>query len=254
MKLTPIDIKKQEFKKALRGFDPVEVKAYLDFVAEEYEQLLRHNQQLEKQVNSYQTELRHYKDVEKTLKQTLYEVKQTSQLSKQTSQKEAELIKREAEIQAAKMLEEAKAQAERIRKEVENLKQQKDSFVTRLKYLLSSQLELIEMLQVDEEQLEGIKEKSLSPFKGSKRNIHGAHRVPNSKGDKGDVQKDNGSAQVASLSIKDEPEIKMPQPEQEKQSKRGKSKETKKDNVAKDFFKDIFGEDLDVDDIFNDGQ
>jgi len=248
LKLTPIDIKKQEFKKVLRGLDPVEVKAYLDFVADEYEQLLQHNQQLEKQVASYQTELRHYKDVEKTLKQTLYEVKQTSQLSKQTSQKEAELIKREAEIQAKKMVGEAKAEVERIRKELENLKQQKDSFVTRLRYLLSSQLELIEMLQVDDEQLEIIKEKSASQFKGTKRSASSKRSaVP-----KPETKPQNKPAAPVEATGQEEPEIRMPKSEKEHPAPAKKEKEEKKENKTKDFFKDIFGEDLDVDDIFKD--
>ena len=248
MKLTPIDIKKQEFKKALRGLDPVEVKAYLDFVADEYEQLLRHNQQLEKQVASYQTELRHYKDVEKTLKQTLYEVKQTSQLSKQTSLKEAELIKREAEIQARKMIEEARAEAERIRKEVESLKQKKDSFITRLKYLLSSQLELIEMLQMEDEQLDVIKEKNPSQFKGSKRNTHVVAKAANVK----EEFKKAAKKQASKIVEKEEPEIQMPKSEKESKPVRETEKGMKKEDGSKDFFKDIFGEDLDVDDIFKD--
>ena len=247
MSLAPIDIKKQEFKKALRGYDPVEVKAYLDFVAEEYEQLLRRNQQLEKQVNSYQTELKHYKDVEKTLKQTLYEVKQTSQLSKETSQKEAELIKREAEIKATKIMEEAKAEVERLRKEVENLKQQKDSFVTRLKYLLSSQLELIEMLQVDDDQLNVIKEKPVSQFKGTKRSVSSEKRSVKAK--------PQPKAETPAKAKKDEePEIQMPKKEKENKPTKAEEPKPKKENVAKDFFKDIFGEDLDVDDIFKDGK
>ncbi|MFQ5630060.1 MAG: DivIVA domain-containing protein, partial [bacterium] len=41
MKLTPLDIKKQEFKKNLRGYDPIEVDAFLEMVANEFESLLR---------------------------------------------------------------------------------------------------------------------------------------------------------------------------------------------------------------------
>ena len=33
MKLTPLDIKKQEFKKVMRGFDPVEVDTFMDMMA-----------------------------------------------------------------------------------------------------------------------------------------------------------------------------------------------------------------------------
>jgi cell division initiation protein len=46
MKLTPLDIRKQEFRKTLRGFDPIEVQTFLEMVGEEYEQLLEKNKQL----------------------------------------------------------------------------------------------------------------------------------------------------------------------------------------------------------------
>ncbi|NVM02542.1 MAG: DivIVA domain-containing protein, partial [Candidatus Helarchaeota archaeon] len=41
MKLTPLDIKRQEFKKVMRGYDVIEVDAFLEMVADEYESLLR---------------------------------------------------------------------------------------------------------------------------------------------------------------------------------------------------------------------
>ncbi len=239
MKLTPIDIKKQEFKKSLRGYDPVEVETYLEYVADEYEKLLQANQMLEKQVVTLQTELRHYKDVEKTLKQTLHEVQQTSQISKQTSQKEAELIKREAEIQAAKMIDQARVEVSKLQKEINDLKQKKDSFITRLRYLLSSQLELLEILEADDDQLEKFKEKTKRWFGGSKRpNTAAPTRVKSRKAE--------------------EPEIEIRAPEREKKvpAPKTKTKSANADSVKKespdakqtDFFKDIFGDDLDVDD------
>jgi cell division initiation protein len=41
VKLTPLDIRRQEFKKVVRGVDPEEVSVFLDMVAGEYERILR---------------------------------------------------------------------------------------------------------------------------------------------------------------------------------------------------------------------
>jgi len=246
LKLTPIDIKKQEFKRGLRGYDPDEVRAYLEFVADEYEQLLQYNTQLEKQVASYQTELRHYKEVEKTLKQTLHELQETSKLSKQTSQKEADLIKREAQLKASKMVEEAKTEVEKIRKELADLQQQKNSLVTRLRYLLLSQLELLDVLQTDDSDLDDIKEKTQKLFKGSRRSSHASKRQPSPASAAGEKEKE-ASARPA----KAEPEIRMPKAEQPvKNAKSAPKPSAKEQKKSKDFFKDIFGDDLSVDDIF----
>jgi len=236
LKLTPIDIKKQEFKKSLRGFDPIEVETYLEYVAEEYEKLLQINQQLEKQVATYQAELKHYKDVEKTLKQTLYEVQETSMLSKKTSKKEAELIKREAEIRATKIIEEARAEVEKLKKELSDLKHQKDSFVTRLRYLLSSQLDLLEMLDTDDADLDKLREKTKKTFTGSRRSSV-------------QPQKNNKIENTKKTPEETEPEINLA-PAKPKKQPAPQKKEPEKSTKRQDFFKDIFGDDLDVDDIF----
>ncbi len=242
MKLTPIDIKKQEFKTSLRGYDRVEVDTYLEYVAETFEDLLQQNQKLEKEVHTLKVELRHYKDVEKTLKQTLYEVQQTSQLSKKTSEKEAELIKREAEVKARQMVEEAKAEVERIKRELAELQQQKDSLITRLRYLLSSQLELLEILEIDDKQLEKLKDKSRTTFKGSKRVAPKNEKIklneqrPAKKSEPEiTIKADNN--QNAAGDKKSVPVTNKTQP----------SKNDAKDNQKKkaDFFKDIFGDELD---------
>ena len=46
MKLTPLDIQRQEFRQRFRGLDPDEVRAFLSLVAEEMEQLRSENEKL----------------------------------------------------------------------------------------------------------------------------------------------------------------------------------------------------------------
>ena len=41
MKLTPLDIRKQEFKKLMRGYDPVEVDTFMEMVAADLEEALK---------------------------------------------------------------------------------------------------------------------------------------------------------------------------------------------------------------------
>ncbi|MHB2147894.1 DivIVA domain-containing protein [Calditrichota bacterium LG25] len=232
MKLTPIDIKKQEFKTALRGYDRVEVETYLEYVAEEYERLLQNNQRLEKEVGVLKAELRHYKDVEKTLKQTLYEVQQTSQLSKKTSEKEAELIRREAEVQAKKMIEDARGEVSLLKRELADLKQQKDSLITRLRYLLSSQLELLEILETDDAQLDKLKNKTHQVFKGSKRAVPVQEKS---------AKKTAPAEKEPEINIQNDKTPAAPKPEK----KQAKSSDENKSKKSADFFKDIFGDDLD---------
>ena len=55
MKLTPLDIKKQEFKKVLRGYDPVEVDSFLDMMSNEFADLLRQSKEMSGQLVEFET-------------------------------------------------------------------------------------------------------------------------------------------------------------------------------------------------------
>ncbi len=164
MRLTPLEIKKQEFSKSMRGFDPVEVNTFIEKLADDYEELLQENEKLHKQLITAQTELKHFQEVEKTLKQTLYNVQETSQLSKENSQKEANLIKKEAELAATKMMDRARQEVHTMREEINTLRQQKESFIARLRHLLSSQMELLEVLEIDDNDVAKIKDKTKKSF------------------------------------------------------------------------------------------
>lgn len=155
MKLTPLDIKKQEFKKSLRGFDPVEVETFLEMVADEFESLIREKNNLADDVLKLKTQLRNYQEVEKTLQETLMAAQQSVNESRQNSQREAGLLIREAEIKAEKVLEEAKLKLAELKNELLVVKAQKDSFAKRLRHLLASELELLEVLEIDDLGFEG---------------------------------------------------------------------------------------------------
>ena len=46
MRITPLDVRKQDFRKAVRGFDCDEVRAFLTTLADEYEAVLVDNKQI----------------------------------------------------------------------------------------------------------------------------------------------------------------------------------------------------------------
>jgi len=150
LKLTPLDIKKQEFRKSLRGYEAIEVDTFLEMVAEEFEALIREKNALHDEALKLRTQLRDYQSVEKALQDTLMTAQQSITESRQNSERQADLIVREAEIKAEKILEEAKLKLAELKNELVLIKSQKDSFARRLRYLLTSQLDLIEVLESDD--------------------------------------------------------------------------------------------------------
>jgi len=162
VRLTPLDIRKQEFRRVMRGLDQEEVEAFLSMVADEFETLIREKNQLNDDVLKLRTQLRDYQHVEHTLRETLVSARQNVEQSKANSQKQAEMILREADLKAEQIIEDAKEELMELRNEIRLLKSQKDSFAKRLRYLIESQLELISALEIDESDL-GEYQKAVNP-------------------------------------------------------------------------------------------
>ena len=150
MKLTPLEIRKQEFRKAMRGFDPIEVQTFLEMVSEQYEELVEENKRQSRQVIELQAKLENYQNSEKSLRETLLNVQEVKKQSEESSRRQADLILKEAELKALEILENARKQTRRIREEVNWLKSQKESFINRLRHILASQIELLSVMEIDD--------------------------------------------------------------------------------------------------------
>ncbi|MBN1543537.1 DivIVA domain-containing protein [candidate division KSB1 bacterium] len=150
MKLTPLDIRKQEFKRILRGLDPDEVEAFLGMVADEFEMLIREKNQLNDELIKLRTQLKDYQQVESTLRDTLVRAQNTVEESRANSRREAEIIIHEAELQAEHIIKEAKEELIEMRNDLHMLRMQKESFAKRLQHLLESQLELLRVMSMDD--------------------------------------------------------------------------------------------------------
>ena len=155
MKLTPIDIRKWEFKKGVRGYDKYEVQAFLDLAAEEFEKLMQDRREFEQKSKRLEKEIEEYKRVEKSLQDTLISAKETTDRSMENSRKEAELIIGDAELHADKVLESARKKVSKIEDEITRLTVLRDSFAVKLRSILSSQIELVEMFaEVNDDDVE----------------------------------------------------------------------------------------------------
>jgi len=157
LKITPLEIRKHEFKRSFRGFDPIEVETFLEMIADIYENLLNEKNKLTEERIRLDTELANYQKVEKTLQETLLNLQENKTQSRENSKREADLITNEAKVEAEKLIEKARREVSSLKEEIMVLKTQKYSFATRLKYLLHSQIELIKVLELDDDMIKEIK-------------------------------------------------------------------------------------------------
>jgi cell division initiation protein len=151
VKITPMDIKNQDFKRVMRGFDPVEVNTFLEMLSNEVEKLVREQKENRERVMELETQLKDYKLLEKSLQQALLQAQESASQSRDQSNKEAEIIIKQAETRAGEIVHDARTSLSRLRNEIEQLKTIRETMVSHMKILLNSQLELLQSLESEKD-------------------------------------------------------------------------------------------------------
>jgi len=147
MKLTPLDIQQQQFRSVFWGFDPKEVDAFLDVVANELEGLIRTNNGLRDDVERKEQELRQHRERERNLKDTMMTATRLTEDIKQNARKEAEIVIAQAENQAEQIIANAHTRLARVIEDLDELKRQKAQFEETLRSLIQSHSKLLESMQ-----------------------------------------------------------------------------------------------------------
>lgn len=160
MRLTPIDIRKQQFRKAMRGFDVDEVETFMTLIADEMEELIGTAQKNKAEIATLKERLGEYQQMEATMRETLVTVQKAAEEKRDAARKEAEIIIKEAEVQASNWMEDAHRTVREVKKELARLGGMRDSYVSRLKMLMQSQLDMLKMLEKDDE----VPEETLNMF------------------------------------------------------------------------------------------
>ncbi len=148
MKLTPLDIRRQEFKKSLRGYDTVEVQTFMEMMGNELESLVKEQSDSKTRLIELESDLKNYKQIERTLQQTLMQAQEATGKTYEAARRDAESIIKEAEVKASQILISANGEIARLNNEIAQLHGRRDSVIGRLRVLLSSELELLKSLEV----------------------------------------------------------------------------------------------------------
>ena len=122
MNVSPLDLRQQRFRTGLRGFDKVEVTAFLAAVADDYEQALRETDRLKHDLMRMEAVLSEHREHEKNLQNTLLMAHKLSDDIKANAELEGRRIVREAESRSELLLERTQARLEDIQREIDGLK------------------------------------------------------------------------------------------------------------------------------------
>jgi cell division initiation protein len=136
--LTPLEIQKQVFARALKGYNPDEVRGYLSLVAEEIERLVKDVDRLSRENAMLREELDDHSQRERILKDTLLSAQKVSEDVKSNARKEAELIVKDAELLSERVIAQAMQRVSDIERSIQDLKIERVAVRSRLQSTLDS--------------------------------------------------------------------------------------------------------------------
>ncbi|GBD97300.1 septum site-determining protein DivIVA [bacterium BMS3Abin06] len=152
MRITPLDIQQKQFATKFRGFDMEEVDSFLEIIREEMEELLRENANLREEARRFEKQLKEYKNMEVTLRDTLIKTQELVEGYKATAKKDAELLRKEAELNADQILRDAQDRVVKIHEDITDLKGIRRHFKEEVRRLIESHLGMIEFDKEREEE------------------------------------------------------------------------------------------------------
>ncbi len=155
MRISPLDIRKQPFRRTFRGFDPDAVNSFLEMVASEYEAIIGENNNLATRIKNLEQRLESYEKIERMLNETLITAQKTTDEARVNAQKEAELIIKDAQIRAQQYEDEARMRVHELESEAIALRNQRDSFLARFRAMLTTQLNLLDVISGELRGLQG---------------------------------------------------------------------------------------------------
>lgn len=147
----------EKFTRALRGYDPGEVNAFIDKIISQVETMVSEMKEKDEKIERLESmeaeytvlknKQQQWNNMEETLKRAILMAEKTSEQIKLNAHQERETIITDAKRNASRIVNEALLKAETIEKEADSLKRNVVLFKKRLKDIIETQLELVDDIE-----------------------------------------------------------------------------------------------------------
>lgn len=138
--ISPKDIRKSDFKKTFRGYDPIEVDAFLETVSIRYERIFEENHNLNDKIKVLTGDIDVYRDNETTLQKAIVKAQDLAEEILVNAKKRAENIIKESELNAQKISQDNEKEIMGRKQELEELKLRNDKLVEDVKLFFMEKL------------------------------------------------------------------------------------------------------------------
>jgi cell division initiation protein len=125
MNVSPLDLRQQRFRTALRGFDKVEVTSFLLAVADDYEQALREADRLRQELNGLEGVVNEYRQHERTLKATLMAAQKLGDDMKASAEEESRKLLQDAQVRSEQMIESSQSKLQEAQRQMDSVMQKR---------------------------------------------------------------------------------------------------------------------------------
>ena len=151
MRMTPLDIQSHRFRRRLRGVDHLEVEEFLRMVSEDYENLLRENEDQRSRIADLEEQVDALESQEKLLQETLVSAQSMSDKMRSATEKECEVRIGAAEVRAEKIIDASHRRAARLAENIRELRGMRERIAESLRSAIQTQMTLIDNLTIDPE-------------------------------------------------------------------------------------------------------
>jgi cell division initiation protein len=150
MNVSPLDLRQQRFRSAIRGFDKVEVTSFLAAVADDYEQALRETDRLRQDVTRLEAMIAEHRHHEKNLQNTLMTAQKLAEDIKVQAQDEGARIVHDAEARSQLLLDKTQARLEDVQREIDGLRLKRKDVETTIESTIQTLRNTLEYVREQE--------------------------------------------------------------------------------------------------------
>lgn len=147
--LTPLDVRRQEFRRSLRGYEPLGVEDFRMRVADELERVSREKSVLEERVAALTEQLRVFRERETAMNEALVAAQQLREETRNSAEREAQVIVREAEAEGRRQVDEATREQGRAQERMVEIQRQFAGYLAGFRALLERQIAELRSLEGD---------------------------------------------------------------------------------------------------------
>lgn len=122
MRISPLDMRQQRFRTALRGYDRTEVVAFLTEAADDYEHALREIDRMRSDLARMEALLGEHREREANLRNTMLTAQRLADEIKEAAQNEGKLIVREAQGRADLLIQKGQVRLDEIDRDINELR------------------------------------------------------------------------------------------------------------------------------------